>query len=242
MKYSQPILSKNTWFFLFFLSILLIYFGIHYISQCCLTLQEGFWNPSLLSSFQIYSQTQHPTIIYDTDQLQKQASPHEVQTLLQTNLWPWDSSTQSAFLQDIQQDTILSINPDDAMNQFQNIFNNQAMKEQLYWKTPQGQFLLHGKWIPDTQSPDSNTSNGFGLFAKNSGIDPHFGKKWVGCSPYPQQGLIQLQNNTYPSMSPITPPEAGISIHSPPCNICSPLSLSSPSFNCTFTIIPPYST
>ena len=102
------------------------------------------------------------------DLLQQQASQDEVLTYLDTGMWPWDDPLPLLFLDAIQKNNILRTDPDDALRRARTLYNQTIMKQILSWKAREGQFLLSGAIVNDTDSLMDD--DGEGTFGIESGL------------------------------------------------------------------------
>jgi hypothetical protein len=114
--------------------------------------KEGFsgaYPPSLLRAFQAYQQTFLPTYIYDLERLQEQASPAEVEHLVRTRRWPWSPEVTKIYKNKIRQSTFLSVDPEEALQNAQQVYNQSAMVDLLAANTHEASFLWKGKEMED---------------------------------------------------------------------------------------------
>jgi len=129
--------------------------------------KEGFqWDPQTTDKFIDFENTKNPTITFDVSLVQQQASQQEVQNLISTGLWDWDNQLQTMFMDNIQQNTMIKINPRDAMQQARTVYNQNITKQMLSWNAPEGQFLLSGAAV---ENPLNHSDDAY-EYGKNSGL------------------------------------------------------------------------
>ena len=76
--------------------------------------------------------------------LQKQATPLEVEQLLETGYWPWPEELQNEYLNKVLYNKIIKIEPKYALDYAMKTYNRNAARELLAWNSKEGQFLLYG--------------------------------------------------------------------------------------------------
>jgi hypothetical protein len=140
MKFSYNIFT----FTFIFILILIFIFTFKKI-------QTGFqnytiqWSPDLIKRFNIYQQSVNQNINqYNLTQLQRQATPQEVEELLQTGFWPWPDDLKQLYIEKVSDNPIIKIDPQYALNYAMKLYNKNAVTELLAWNTKEGQFLLYG--------------------------------------------------------------------------------------------------
>ena len=130
-----------------------------------LNLKEGFvsdmgWPNDLVQRFITYQRTvnlnDHQ---FDLDILQKQATPEEAEHLLSTGFWPWPDDLQYEYLDKVWQTPIIKIAPSFALDYAMKLYNKNAARELLAWNTKEGQFLLYGANIGNTEGMPKDVNN-----------------------------------------------------------------------------------
>jgi hypothetical protein len=155
------LIGKNTfkhqkyilWFILFLLVISIIIFNRFY------TIKDGFikdgfinnntntylWSPDLIKRFNIFQSTVNENNYqFNLDMLQKQASPQEVEHLLETGYWPWSNESKSEYIEKVWSNPIIKVSPYFDLANAMKVYNERAITELLSWNTKEGQFLLYG--------------------------------------------------------------------------------------------------
>jgi hypothetical protein len=137
--------SYNIFTFIFILILILIF--IFTFKK----IQTGFqnytikWSPDLIKRFNIYQQSVNQNINqYNLTQLQRQATPQEVEELLQTGFWPWPDDLKQLYIEKVSDNPIIKIDPQYALNYAMKLYNKNAVTELLAWNTKEGHFLLYG--------------------------------------------------------------------------------------------------
>jgi len=106
--------------------------------------KEGFWSQQTLTNFKTYSNIRYPHTTFNMDILQQQASEQEADDLLKNGRWPWSGETKAKYINAISHNTMIQINPKQSLNDAMKIYNENAIKQLLYWNTKEGEFVLDG--------------------------------------------------------------------------------------------------
>lgn len=118
--------------------------------QSFLTTIEGFetsykpWSKKTLCDFKTFTQFFTPNQRYNISVMQKNTSPEEVEFFLKNGYYNWSENTRLWFLDTISKNKILRVNPQHAMNESMQIYPENAIRQKLYWNTPEGKFVLFG--------------------------------------------------------------------------------------------------
>lgn len=219
-------------------------------------LKEGFtWSQQSTQDFINLQGTLNPHVVFDTNKIQQQASQEEVEYFLQNQLWPWSQEVQDLYKESVMNNQYIQINPDDAVNQARQIYNQQIILEIISWQKKEGQFLLNGIIVNDISGADpsgnstaSYSRNGAGSYAFTSGLisnenNPNI--KIIKCKSDPSgnYALSQGQYDESQQKQVYTEVEAsdleniipGFKFVSQPCNPCVALN-SPPNYTCPFTL------
>ena len=155
---------KRQQIFIVFLIILVIIYFL--FSRSTSTKKEGFtWNNNLTQQFLEIQQTQNPGIVFDPEEIQKQASEQELEYFVKNNKWPWSDDTTNLYVQALNNNPYVRTSPEDAVNTIQSIYNENAVLQMLSWQATEGKFLLDGVYLKDNNA----MPNGWGDFQYNSG-------------------------------------------------------------------------
>ena len=219
-------------------------------------LKEGFtWSQQSTQDFTKLQGTLNPHVVFDTNKIQQQASQEEVDYFLQNQLWPWSQEVQDLYKESVMNNQYIQINPDDAVNQARQIYNQQIILEIISWQKKEGQFLLNGVIVNDISGADpsgnstaSYSRNGAGSYAFTSGLisnenNPNI--KIIKCKSdgSGNYALSQGQYNDAQGKQVYSEVEAsdleniipGFKFVSQPCNPCVALN-SPPNYTCPFTL------
>ena len=130
--------------------------------------KEGFtWSDDSKKQFIEVQDTINPHVIFDTEQIQKQASQEELDYFLKNGMWPWSQQVQQLYKLAIMKNPYVRTNPEDSINEARKIYNQTIILEMLSWQTKEGQFLLNGIEINNSKNKERD---GAGSYAFNSGL------------------------------------------------------------------------
>ena len=218
------------------------------------SLKEGFtWSQESTTDFVNLQNTINPHVVFDTNKIQQQASQEEVDYFLQNQMWPWSQEVQELYKESVMNNQYVQINPEDAVNQARQIYNQQIILEIISWQKKEGQFLLNGVIVNDASGADPSgnvpqSRNGAGSYAFNSGListenNPNI--KVIKCKSdgSGNYALSQGQYDATQNKNVYTDVEEsdleniipGFKFVSQPCNPCVALN-SPPNYTCPFTL------
>ena len=218
-----------------------------YFSQYLNKTREGFmWNNYLTQQFLEIQHIQNPGIVFDPEQIQKQASQDELKYFIKHKKWPWSKDTKRLYVEALNQNPYVRTDPRDAINTVQSIYNENSILEILSWQAKEGKFLLEGVSVID------NTEllpNGWGDFAYNSGqmkrdntvykcaYDNNGNISMVKVKNMGVDGITGIEKTeTIPiSISDLEDTLPGFQFIDEPCNPCDALN-NPPNYNCPFKI------
>lgn len=135
-------------------------------------LREGFtWTSDSTKNFIDVQKTINPHVVFDTDELQKQAPQEELDFFLQNGYWPWSQQVQELYKQSVAANPFVRTDPEDAMNNAMKIYNQSIILEMISWQTKEGQFLLKGVAISDGSGNKlEDLPSGWGDYGYSSGL------------------------------------------------------------------------
>jgi hypothetical protein len=191
------------------------------------------WCPDLIRRFNIFQNTVNDNVNqFDLDLLQKQASPQEVEHLLQTGYWPWPNDLKYEYLDRVWSNTIIKIDPQYALNYAMRIYNQTAARELLAWNTKEGQFLLYGGDLGVTDGMPKNVHNTIKCSTDSNGNSIMEKKIYTGMNlwnGYMNTKVSEVKPEDIPKEMP------GFTFVKNPCNPC--VALNSPGdFSCPFKL------
>ena len=208
--------------------------------------KEGFtWTQDSITQFLQVQQTINPKIIFDTNEIQQQASQDEVNYFLKTGMWPWSQEVQQLYKKAIITNPYIRTDPEDAINVTRKIYNQRIILEMLSAQTKEGHFLLKGINLSDISN--NNINNGFGNYGYTSGLDENTQNKNIircGIDASGNNSLQQIKySNNDSNTQIITPVDynnvssliPGFSFKNSPCNPCVALN-STPDYTCPFNL------
>ncbi len=191
------------------------------------------WSPDLIRRFNVYQTTMNKNKTYfDLDILQKQASPDEVEQLLETGFWPWPDSLKNDYIEKVWSNPIIKIDPQYALNYAMRIYNQTAVRELLAWNTKEGQFLLYGGDLGVSDGMPKNVHNTIKCSTDSKGNSVMEKKVFNGMNLW--NGFM---NTTTTTVKPEDIPKEmpGFTFVKNPCNPC--VALNSPGdFSCPFKL------
>lgn len=191
------------------------------------------WSPDLIRRFNVYQTTMNKNKTYfDLDILQKQASPDEVEQLLETGFWPWPDSLKNDYIEKVWSNPIIKIDPQYALNYAMRIYNQTAVRELLAWNTKEGQFLLYGGDLGVSDGMPKNVHNTIKCSTDSNDNSIMEKKVFNGMNLW--NGFM---NTTTTTVKPEDIPKEmpGFTFVKNPCNPC--VALNSPGdFSCPFKL------
>lgn len=196
------------------------------------------WSPDLIKRFNIYQTTVNKNVNqFDLDQLQRQASPREVEEYLKNGYWYWPDDLKNLYIEKVWSNPIIKIDPQIALNYAMTIYNQTAITELLAWNTKEGHFLLYGADIGVTDGMPKNMNNTIKCTADTNNNSILQKKVYTGMNLW--NGYM---NSTTTTVKPEDIPKEipGFSFVKNPCNPCIALDNSSSTdfdnFSCPFKI------
>jgi uncharacterized membrane protein YcgQ (UPF0703/DUF1980 family) len=145
-------------------SILVIIYRSYILSNAQLTnAKEGFtWTQEQVDEFIRFQDSASPQIVYNTKQLQKYASPSEVDNFLKNGFWPWSDATQQLYIQYLLKNPYVRIYKTNGLDSARKVYNESAI---LYILKGQEQQIEEEKTKENNELP-----SGWGTFGYNSGL------------------------------------------------------------------------
>ena len=112
---------------------------------------EGFagsgatWSQELIDRFLKFENTFYPTLDINLNMLMSQASVEEVEYLLREHKWPWSPELKLEYVKAMSRNKIVKSYPiGQNLEDAQKVYNENAMRQQLFWNTKEGAFVLDG--------------------------------------------------------------------------------------------------
>ena len=121
---------------------------------------NNIWSNDLIKRFLIYQSTVNLNKNqYNLDILQQQATPEEVETLLDTGFWPWPDNLKQEYMDKVWSSPIVKIDPAFSLDYMRKIYNKRAIEELLSWDTKEGHVLLYGSDLGVSKDMPKNVHN-----------------------------------------------------------------------------------
>jgi hypothetical protein len=245
---------KDIKYSLLALLVVIVLYRFSQFNNPSLNLKEGFtWSQQSINDFTKLQDTLNPHVVFDTNKIQQQASQEEVDYFLENQLWPWSQEVQELYKESVMNNQYVQINPEDAVNQARQIYNQQIILEIISWQKKEGQFLLNGVIVNDISGSDPSgnvpySRNGAGSYAFTSGListenNPNI--KIIKCKSDVSGNYALSQGQYDPTQNKQVYSEVessdleniipGFKFVSQPCNPCVALN-SPPNYTCPFTL------
>ena len=95
-------------------------------------LKEGFtWSEESDKKFIELQNSINPRIVFDTKEIQKQASQEEVDYFLKNSIWPWSKEVEDLYNKLLEKNTYVRLNSEDAINESKTKYNQTIITEIL---------------------------------------------------------------------------------------------------------------
>ena len=95
-------------------------------------LKEGFtWSEESDKKFIELQNSINPRVVFDTKEIQNQASQEEVDYFLQNSMWPWSKDVEDLYKELSGKNTYVRSNPDDAVNEAKTKYNQSIITQIL---------------------------------------------------------------------------------------------------------------
>ena len=239
--------SYNVLFGVGLFLLFLILYRFVYLSN-----QEGFtWSHKSMQDFLKIQYSNNPKLVFDTTQLQKQASQKELDYFLKNGMWPWSQKVIELYKDSIMNNPYVRTHPPDSVNYARKIYNQQAILQILSQQTKEGKFLINGVFLQDgVENPLENLPSGFGSFGYKSGLITKMNDV-IKCNMYKNNNNPYLERITYTGKDGITGQQTkkitqvdfknlekiipGFKFLDGPCNPCSALK-DPPDYSCPFRL------
>ena len=103
------------------------------------------WPQELVDRFLEFENTFYPTLDINLNMLMSQASVEEVEYLLREHKWPWSVELKLEYVKAMSRNKIVKSYPiGQNLEDAQQVYNENAMRQQLFWNTKEGAFVLDG--------------------------------------------------------------------------------------------------
>jgi hypothetical protein len=195
---------------------------------------EGGWPIEVVRDFLNFQKAHNPDIYFDMKIIQKQATTDDARLFLKNGSWPWSSDTQRMYRDAIARNSYISMNPGTSLNDAQQVYNENAMKQLLSWNSKEGDFLLGGVIIGHTSGMPKNINNTVRCVSKINGDSEMQKKIYNGYNGI--NGSLSYTTTVVPNEEiPDVVPGFSFLAEKGVCNPCAPLN-SPPDYSCPFII------
>ena len=171
--------------------ILIILSRFSYLSE-----KEGFytWSEHQTQHFLRLQKTINTNKIFDVEEIQKQASPKELDYFLEHNMWPWSKDVKDLYESYVLKNVYIQNDPKNLLNRARSIYNENAILDILSEQAKEGQFLLNGV---EVNSNKSMVPNGAGTFAYSSGLVTNMYNPVYKCGENKKTGTPEMKRFQY---------------------------------------------
>jgi len=174
-----------------FLILIIVYRFISYT-------KEGFtWEESQINKFLEIQKSINPGVVFDSSEVQKQASPEEVNYFIKNGHWKWSKETEDLYVETLYNNPYVRTDPQTALETMRTIYNENAILQLLSWQAKEGQFLRNGVSIRGGEiNKYQALPNGWGDYAFNSGQISKTDNV-IKCGTNKNDGKLSLQQILY---------------------------------------------
>ena len=129
-------------------------------------LKEGFtWSEESGKQFIELQNSINPRIVFDLNEIKKQASQEEVDYFLKNSKWSWSKETEDLYNELLNKNTYVRLNPEDAINNVKTKYNETIITQILNDQLDVLQNNSNKRTILDDR-------DGLGSYAFSSGLEP----------------------------------------------------------------------
>jgi len=196
--------------------IIIILFGFFvgfFLKGLVFKYKEGFtWSDQSVHDFLQFQDTINHNTQFDMEMIQQQASEKELHELLEKGSWPWSQDTENMYMDNVSRNPIINFDPAVSMQIEKTVYNERAIQQLLGWNTKEGQFLLSGSLINDSNGNGTVkcTTNDQGKTSLQKKVLTGY-NLWNGYANYE---VTDLTNENIPQNVP------GFHFIKGPCNPC----------------------
>ena len=129
-------------------------------------LKEGFtWSEESGKQFIELQNSINPRIVFDLNEIKKQASQEDVDYFLKNSKWSWSKETEDLYNDLLNKNTYVRLNPEDAINNVKTKYNETIITQILNDQLDVLQNNSNKRTILDDR-------DGLGSYAFSSGLEP----------------------------------------------------------------------
>jgi len=137
--------------------------------------KEGFeLSQTSINNFLQVQHTINPKIVFDIEEIKKQASQQDIDYFLKNGMWLWSEEVIDLYKEAVNRNQLIRTYSGDSVNYARTIYNQEAILKIMSMETKEGSFLLSGVKINDGKKNKlEDLPSGFGEFGYNSGLTTH---------------------------------------------------------------------
>ncbi len=128
------------------------------------------WTDQLLFDFLTIQNLINPGIVFDTNIIQKQVTPNEMNFFFKNKYFYWSETTKQKYIDFINHNSSIRIIAQDALNKSQTIYNETAILQLLYTQSKEGKFLIYGGKPISNEKIESDYGYNSGLQSENDRV------------------------------------------------------------------------
>lgn len=136
------------------------------------------WTSQQIRAFTALQNTINPNINFDTAQIQKYATPQELDYFMEHLMWPWSADTEEQYKIACAQNPYISDTPGNSLNHAKRIYSQGQIQQIMFMQSKNGRALIDGIIINDTQRHKEKEKD---IYAIRAGLDT-YGDPLICCS------------------------------------------------------------
>jgi hypothetical protein len=126
------------------------------------------------NDFLLIQNTINPKIVFDIEEIKKQANQEEMDYFLENGMWPWSEEVIQLYREAVERNQLIRTYSGDSVNYARKIYNQAAILRILSLETKEGKFLISGVQVNDgVANKLEDLPSGFGDFGYESGLIKH---------------------------------------------------------------------
>jgi hypothetical protein len=127
-----------------------------------------------INDFLLIQHTINPKIVFDIEEIKKQANQEEMDYFLKNGIWPWSEEVIQLYREAVERNQLIRTYSGDSVNYARKIYNQAAILQILFLETKEGKFLISGVQINGGAANElEDLPSGFGDFGYKSGLTEH---------------------------------------------------------------------
>ena len=225
---------------------------IRFVDLISVSKKEAFeLSQKSIDDFLLVQHTINPKIVFDIEEIKKQASQEELDYFLKNGMWPWSDDVIQLYREAVERNQLIRTYSGDSVNYARKIYNQTAILRLMSLETKEGRFLLSGVQVNDGKPNKlEDLPSGFGDFGYGeSGLAEHM-YPIIKCK-IDDNGNTSLEKTVYTGKGGIFGEQTsiksevnyndlgseipGFTFVNSPCNPCKAFN-SSPDYSCPFNL------